>query len=287
MKLDRREQLNSDQFIAEHLSVGRPVIVADAVARWGTPDQAISEAFFLGAFAAAEVQVYDDLFNLICVCPLREYVERYWHAPPRQGVPYVRWYAKFHDTEFEWADEAFARIAPYWSMPYFLPCSGYELPRCGASHCLDPAYDAFPAKGIFLSAAGARTRLHSDPWCSDAVLCQISGRKKVVMYAPAATPLLSREGVLVDIEAPDLLQFPAFSQCSPEFEDVLEAGETLYVPAGWLHHVTTVTNSISLTWNFVHGVHSARLKQYREGRLSSFDRSVLEYFDTIARPRPG
>jgi hypothetical protein len=287
MKLDRREQLNSEAFVAEHLAAGCPVIVADAVSRWGGPDRAISEGVFLQAFAEAEVQVYDDLFNLICVCPLHEYIGQYWHAAPRRDVPYVRWYAKFHDTEFEWADAAFERIATYWSMPYFLPRSGYELPRCEAPHTLDPARDAFPAKGIFLSAAGARTRLHSDPWCSDAVLCQVSGRKKVVLYSPGAAPFLSREGELIDIDAPDLQHFPAFPRCSPQFEDVLEPREVLYIPAGWFHHVTTLTSSISLTWNFVHGVHAARFKQYREGLLSSFDRGVLEYFDAIARFRSG
>jgi hypothetical protein len=261
MKVDRRKQLNPERFVADYLSAGRPVIVTDAVARWG---QLLDETFFLQTFADAEVQVYDDLFNLICVCPLHEYIDRYWHAPPGRDVPYVRWYAKFHDTEFEWADDAFARISAHWCMPYFLPRSGYELPRCEAPQSIDPARDAFPAKGIFLSAAGARTRLHSDPWCSDAVLCQISGRKEVVMYSSAAS-----------------------LQCSPDLEDVLEPGEVLYVPAGWLHDVSTLTSSISLTWNFVHGVHAARFRQYRAAVLSSFDRGVLEYFDTLARLRVG
>jgi len=285
MKLQRCKQLEPSEFVPRYMVAGRPVVVVDAIDAWGQPGRRLSEAFFLRTFADAEVQLYDDLFNLVCVCPLREYIEQYWHAEPVSGVPYVRWYAQFHATEFEWADAAFARISDYWSMPYFLPRCGYELPRCQAPHTIDPARDAFPAKGIFLSAAGARTRLHSDPWCSDAVLCQLSGRKKVVMYAPGAARSLTHDGELIDIEAPAArLQT---SHCVPDFEDILAPGEALYVPAGWLHHVSTLTSSISLTWNFVHGVHAARFRTYREGSLSSFDRNVLEYFDTLALRRLG
>ena len=33
----------------------------------------------------------------------------------------------------------------------------------------------------------------------------------------------------------------------------------MFVPAGWFHHFKSATDSISLTWNFVH---QARLKEF-------------------------
>lgn len=275
MRLERRSALQTEDFVERYVRPARPVLVTDAIERWSQGVEPLSERFFIETFADSEVQVYNDLFDLVSVCRLRDYIDRYWYAPFGADVPYVRWYARFHAMEFEWADDAFARIAPYWRMPYFLPSTSYALPQCRAPAMLDAVSDAFPAKGIFISAAGARTRLHFDPWCSDAVLCQLSGRKKLVLYAPDAKELLTKEGELVDLDAPGHAVHP------PDIEDVLEPGEILYIPSGWLHHVVTLTSSISLTWNFVHGVHAPRFDHYRAGALSTFDRGVLSYFDRL------
>ena len=278
MKLERRSNLTQCEFIEHYLLPGRPVLVEDAIAQWRGSAALLSERYFIETFAACAVQLYDDLFELLAVCPLQQYVDRYWHSPARCGVPYVRWYSKFRDVEFEWADDAFALLEGRWSTPYFLPTSGYELPKCEPPKVIDAARDAFPARGIFISAAGARTRLHSDPWCSDAILCQLSGRKKVVMYSPAAAQDLCRDGRVVDVDAPDQNAFPGFARRAPDIEDFLDQGDTLYIPAGWFHHVLTVANSVSLTWNFVHAVHAERFARYRRGPLSPLELEVMRYF---------
>lgn len=278
MELERRAKLTQGEFIESYLRPGRPVIVDDATARWRGAAELRSERFFIDTFASSEVQVYDDLFDLLSVCPLQQYVDRYWQAAGRGSVPYVRWYSKFRDVEFPWADDAFAVLKEHWSMPYFLPESDYELPKCPSPNVVDVARDGFPAKGIFISAAGARTRLHRDPWCSDAILCQLSGRKKVVMYSPAAAQHLHIDGSVVHVDHVDPQSFPPFADLEPVVEDFLESGEVLYVPAGWFHHVLTVANSISLTWNFVHIVHSERFLRYRNGPLGPLDLEVLQYF---------
>ncbi|MGA8499303.1 MAG: cupin-like domain-containing protein [Xanthobacteraceae bacterium] len=281
MKLERRSKLTQSEFIERYLSPGRPVIVEDAIAQWPGSAKLLSERFFIETFASYDVQVYDDLFELLSIYSLQQYVDRYWHAAARSPVPYVRWYSKFRDLEFQWADDAFALLEGLWNMPYFLPSSSYELPRCHPPKIIDVARDGFPARGIFISAAGARTRLHSDPWCSDAILCQLSGRKKVVMYSPAAAPDLCRDGTVIDVDNPDRQSFPGFASRPPDIEDFLNQGETLYIPAGWFHHVLTVANSISLTWNFVHTVHAERFSRYRNGPLTPLDLEVMRYFGVV------
>lgn len=55
----------------------------------------------------------------------------------------------------------------------------------------------------------------------------------------------------VDVENPDLARFPDFSQL--ECEDfVMEAGDCLFIPRGYFHHIRSLQKSISVSiwfWN--------------------------------------
>jgi hypothetical protein len=50
----------------------------------------------------------------------------------------------------------------------------------------DPVTDRFPYRGLLIAARGARTRLHRDPFCTDAVVCQFHGVKKRRFITQAA-----------------------------------------------------------------------------------------------------
>jgi hypothetical protein len=255
------------------------VIVADAVARW--PASNIWTAQGLSTyFGDCPVQVYDSLFELQTICLLDEYLRRYWSARPGAGspVPYVRWYTKFRPIDFVWADEAFAALSAFWRTPYFLPSTDYILPACAPPKTIDPVRDAFPAKGLFISAAGACTRLHQDPWGSSAVLCQLHGSKRVALFSAGRRSELTAGGQLID-----LTSIPETSSQHPtaDFDDTLAAGEVLFIPAGWLHHVVSLTSSVSLTWNFVHGAAAAPFREFLSQKHSAADDEVLRYFSTL------
>ena len=72
------------------------------------------------------------------------------------------------------------------------------------------------------------------------------------MYDPAQAPYLTNGQRCVDVENPDPELFPDFARAIPTVQDVLEPGEMVLVPAGWFHHFRSLTDSVSLTWNFVH-----------------------------------
>lgn len=260
MKLLRLSALESERFLSEHVRANTPALVSDAIDRW--PSTSVGSVEFLARqFGDWQVQVYDDLFELLAVSSLNDYLNEFWERPPRaKPVPYVRWYAQFRELDFVWADEAFRALAPYWARPYFLPACGYLLPRCESGQQRDPVRDAFPGKGLFISAAGACTRSHCDPWCSDAVLCQLSGRKRFEMFTP---------------------QRAAAAQGPPDIQDVLEPGEVLFIPAGWPHRFETLTPSISLTWNFVHAAREAEFSAYLRQAMPPEERVVLEYFGVL------
>jgi hypothetical protein len=245
-------------------------------------------------FGSERVQIYGDLFRLAGIGTLAEYLQRYFgkESAVSGSVPYVRWYCHLADDErVPWADDAFKKFQNDWARPHFFPDSSFVLPYRGAPEKIDPTRDWFPARGLFISAKGARTRLHADPWCSDALLCQLYGRKEFVMYGPEQARFLSNGGKTVDVEAPDTQAFPDFSQAHPEVRDTLEPGEIVLVPAGWFHHFNSVTDSVSLTWNFVH---ACRLQEFilyllrapAEGEMKQLAYAYLE--SPAARgPRPG
>ena len=216
--------------------------------------------YFRSRFGEEQVQVYGDLFRLMSITTLSDYLTKYFgrsaepHDPaPAKSVPYVRWYSHLvADDRVPWSDNVFQQLQDDWGRPYFLPSDSFALPYCSPSGNLDPSRDWFPARGLFISARGARTRLHADPWSSDALLCQMYGEKEFLMYQPSQAPLLTAGGRSVDVEAPDLAVFPDFPRARAAVRDTLRPGEILLVPAGWYHHFKSTSDSISLTWNFVH-----------------------------------
>lgn len=84
--------------------------LADTITQWPGSAKLLSQRFFIETFSSYDVQDYDDLFELLSICSLQQYVERYWHAAARSPVPDVRWYSKFRDLEFLWADNAFVLL---------------------------------------------------------------------------------------------------------------------------------------------------------------------------------
>jgi len=262
-RIERVTHLSVETFVSDFLQQNRPVIVTGAMQNWKaleqwTPDQLIER------FGNERVQVYGDLFRLINITTLSEYLQRYFgqsdDSAKTGSSPYVRWYSHLvGDDRVPWADEIFNRIAEDWSRPEFFPASSFVLPFCPPTATIDPSRNWFPARGLFISARGARTRLHADPWCSDALLCQIYGRKDFVMYDPSQGNYLARQGRFVDIASPDVQAFPDFGKARPFARDTLHPGEIVLVPAGWYHHFDSVSDSISLTWNFVH---ACRLREF-------------------------
>jgi len=89
---------------------------------------------------------------------------------------------------------------------------------------------------------------------TEALLCQLQGRKRVTLYHPnqygklypgrwyRPAPLFSR----VDASSPDLERYPKFGQAEP-IEFWLEPGEILYIPVGWWHFTKVEGQAISLS----------------------------------------
>jgi hypothetical protein len=116
--------------------------------------------------------------------------------------------------------------------------------------CHWPAFFAKPGPPRFwLGPAGTVTPLHAD--YDDNIFVQIWGSKRIFLAPPHHDVFLyPREanallfGSPFDPEAPDFARFPLARQAAL-LECVVEAGDMLYVPAGWFHQVRSLSFSLS------------------------------------------
>lgn len=272
MQVERRERMSVNDFTQSHIETNKPVIITDGMSDWKamslwTPD------YFRTTLGSFEVQLYDNAFNFIGLSCLSDYITEYFNQNipiDPHSIPYVRAYCKFRNVDFLWADQLFSHLQNDWTLPYFLPKSDYLLPY-QTTKTIQPNQQACPAKGLFISAKGCATHFHIDPWCSDAVLCQIQGEKEVTLISSEQLP-----STLIDMNNLNSNELrPYFAHAH---RDILKPGEILYIPNGWIHHVASLSDSISLTWNFVHNTTGHRFLKYLSQNLSEFDQSVMAYF---------
>lgn len=122
-----------------------------------------------------------------------------------------------------------------------------------------------PATGfnLWIGPGGHTTCLHYDP--VDSLLIQLQGRKKVVLFPPSELKNLYPFPISVHFQhglklrasysqvypdRPDFSAFPKLKEALKQrYEVTLQAGEVLYLPAGWWHEVTTLGNEVVCSIN--------------------------------------
>lgn len=111
-------------------------------------------------------------------------------------------------------------------------------------------------KSIFLwvGPAGVVTSMHQD--LNHILFCQIYGRKTFRMYPAIEVPYMYNHRVVyspVNPIAPDTVNHPLFEKAQG-IEVTVEAGDMLYIPIGWWHHVVGETASISVSLTDLSGI---------------------------------
>jgi hypothetical protein len=253
MPVQRINNLSRERFCADFLAKNEPVIITDSLESWCKKDfwsfQQLSEKF-----GDMTIQVYNDVFDLKSLISLREYIEEHIGKTrietKKEDISYARLYSKFKDLDFVWSDELFQEIEKEWAVPQFVPEEGYVFPLSNSK--ISPVTHRFPARVLFISPGGARTSNHVDPWCSDAILCQIKGRKEIIFFRPDQFQYLISGNHIVDIDMEDKSAFPEYAKAEVAYKEILNPGEVVFIPNGWFHHVRTLDDSISLSWNFLH-----------------------------------
>ncbi|XP_036966377.1 tRNA wybutosine-synthesizing protein 5 isoform X2 [Acanthopagrus latus] len=91
-----------------------------------------------------------------------------------------------------------------------------------------------------ISSCGLQLWTHYD--VMDNLLAQVTGTKRVVLFSPQDALHLYLSGdksEVVDIDSPDLEQFPDFVKAK-RYECVLEPGDLLFIPALWFHNTVAL-----------------------------------------------
>lgn len=108
-------------------------------------------------------------------------------------------------------------------------------------------------QNLWFGGSGNVTPLHYD--AANNFLAQICGKKRVTLFDPMQTakiypfPITAKTPNMsyVNIEEPDFDRFPEFRSAQP-IELVLGAGDLLFLPAYWWHHVRSLEVSISVNF---------------------------------------
>jgi hypothetical protein len=257
MLIERVSNIGCEDFVNNYLKENKPVIVVDAMNSWSARHK-WTPSYFETRFGDREVPVYGDLFDVVDITTLQDYIANNFNRPKNLSCSrYVRWYAKFRDVNFVWADEVFGLLKDDWGMPYFLPDCGYIIPPSLNGRTVGVERSQFPYRGIFISGRGARTRFHRDPWGTSAILCQIYGVKAISIGS---------------------------SQRRDTYEDELVPGEMIFIPNDWLHQVTSLTDSISVTWTFIYKHFFDDFLHKIESNCSKRDLEVIRFFLGDALP---
>ena len=119
----------------------------------------------------------------------------------------------------------------------------------------DPAFAGglFPGRQgwILLGKRSVVSPLHQDAYHTLAWLAQVRGRKRCYLFSPLDSAKLY--GGRIDPASPDFDRYPLLHEAML-YEAVLEAGEMLFLPPNWWHHVVTEENSITVSYNIVNHI---------------------------------
>jgi Cupin-like domain len=112
--------------------------------------------------------------------------------------------------------------------------------------------DAITKINLWFGPEGTVTPLHHDN--KNVLLVQVYGKKRVILIPPSYGPFVYNEvGAYscVDPEQIDLTRYPRFSKVRMSTVTI-EAGDALFIPVAWWHHVRSESTSISLSLsNFI------------------------------------
>jgi hypothetical protein len=261
IQVERRSKAAPADIAREHLrGVGKPVIIADATENWPArlkwtfeffkttygSDLAVASRGVRGRGKVTTLSAYINYLD----APFAE-LPGLWRgtdmdkdgrpsqaAPGEANVPFYMygWFA------FKQHPELYDDIAP---TPYFIADLVSAL-----NPTLRDVLQATSNKDytqVFISPEGSLSQLHSDYWSTHTYLAQLQGKKRAILFSPEDSDFLYSGQV--DPEQPDLERFPLFDYAT-SYECVIEPGDTLLIPANWLHHVRGLEKSITVGHSF-------------------------------------
>lgn len=209
-----------------------PTLFRKGACHWPAIKTWTFENFCSGALGETMVQIVPDGTNCTERMSLSRYITSFKNqTPSSQPPPYLRGW------RFE---EDHPRMLQDIRIPNFVQDALLRLPRNARP----------PLRWIFVGPAGAKTRTHVDPFMVDSWITQIQGRKKFILVSPEDTDKVCDEHGFTDLTACDTSRFPLIDTVSL-MEVILEPGDVLHIPEGWIHEVVCLEDCITFTADWV------------------------------------
>jgi len=245
-QVERRNAPSLEEFRRDYLEPRVPVIITGALDQW----KAIGKwnlDFFAKSYGNVPLSTKGQPYTLQGYFPVKddnspftiaEFIEMVKVSKPEKPAPYLR---NIHLEKF--LPELLADVSP---LPAYLSPNWLEGPFT------QPLYSRLHGGQCELYIGGTGGKfpvLHWDTWHIHTFLAQIHGVKEYTLFAPQDSEYLYpnyNTTTVGDIENVDLQKFPLFAKAT-RINLELNAGEILFVPAGWWHTTRILTPSITLS----------------------------------------
>lgn len=167
-------------------------------------------------------------------------------------------------------DPRFAEKAPHLA-------ADYTVPMYFRDDLFSLLGDARPDnRWLIIGPERSGSIFHKDPNCTSAWNAVITGKKKWLMFPPHAPPPgITPTADGSDVRGPVSVMewFINFYDAAREYgrsvgavECVVNAGEVMFVPAGWWHIVLNLEFTVAVTQNYASPVHAVRIAKWLRDR---------------------
>jgi len=234
LDVERRTGVSQKEFLDRYYSQNQPVLMTDSCDRW--PALSLWDADYLVAkLGSTEIEVMagresDPDYEINAnqhrfLMPFDEYVAK------------IRTESRSNDTYLVANNKLLATEAalPLWDD--FTLDERYLAPDPKRTHAF-----------LWFGPAGTVTPLHHDS--VNVLFNQVDGWKHIILIPSLEIHRVYNNLAVysqVDPLNPDLGQFPLFASAQQIHLDV-GPGQTLFIPAGWWHHVESTEASISISF---------------------------------------
>ncbi|WP_165393343.1 cupin-like domain-containing protein [Rivibacter subsaxonicus] len=234
-QVEKRSGVSTPEFMERYVIGSRPLVLSDLARDWPAL-QRWSPADLRTRFGHLDVDIQagreqnpryeQDKLKHRQVARLGDFVDRVLAGGPTND------YYLTANNEVLRRPEFAPLLADIGTLPPF--CDPDQLAR---------------SSSFWFGPAGSITPLHHDTLML--LHTQVVGRKRWRFISPLETPrLYNHDGVFspIDLDRPDLDRFPDFRGVKV-LEVVLEPGDTVFLPLGWWHQVTSLETSLSFSFS--------------------------------------
>jgi hypothetical protein len=234
-QVEKRAGVSRDELFDRYVCGSRPLVLTDVAADWPAM-QRWSPADLKARFGHLEIEIQaernadpryeENKLQHRHTARLGEFVDRVLAGGPTND------YYMTANNEALRRPEFAPLLADIGTLPSI--CDRAELPRLSS---------------FWFGPAGTNTPLHHDTIML--FHTQVVGRKRWRFISPLESPRLYNFNNVfspIDIDRPDLARYPLFSQVKV-LEVVAEPGDTVFLPLGWWHQVTSLDVSLSFSYS--------------------------------------